>query len=133
MMNFPTVFHGSHKHPLQSAVMGTLSVLTLIAGVSISEVAHADPPGDMTKYTEIAQKVEQNRQTLYNQVKGIMGGNVPENVCQQNNLPRRVRDICDRFESTSRDIIVNNGMTVAQFNEHVRYCRKTPKPQACPP
>jgi len=133
MMNLSTVLRLSSKRSqAQSLLVGSLSVLGLISGVLVSEVVHAQAPGDMAQYTRVARQIEQQRMQDYAEVKQIMGGTVPENVCQRRDTPQRVQEICERFENTSRDIITRNGMSVPKFNEITRYCQQNPKPKECP-
>lgn len=113
--------------------MGALSALTLMTGAVIPELAYAKPPGDMAKFTEIAREIEWHRRGFYNQMKAVLGGDVPDNVCKQNNLPAKARDICKDFDEKSRTILGKSQMPVGEFNALILYCRKSPKPQECPP
>lgn len=132
-MNLLTVLRLSPNRSLaQSLLVGSLSVLGLTSAMVLSEVVHAQAPGDMTQYTRVARQIEQQRMQDYAEVKQIMGGTVPENVCQRRDTPQKVQDICGRFENTSRDIITRNGMSVTKFNEITRYCQQNPKPKECP-
>lgn len=113
-------------------VMGMLSALGLGASLLLSDIAHAQTPAEMALYTKIVQQIERQRLQDYAEVKQIMGGNVPDSVCTQGNLPQQVRRVCDRFDSTSRNIITSNGMTITRFNELIRYCQQPAKPKECP-
>ena len=137
MMNRSTVLQLgqlplSRRPSLKFMMMGALSTLSLVSGLLLTEVAHAQSPAEIAQYTNIAKQIERQRMQDYAEVKQLMGGNVPENVCQQGNLPPQVRKICDRFDARSREIIISNGMTVPKFNEITRYCQKSPKPAECP-
>jgi hypothetical protein len=90
------------------------------------------PPVDMALYTKIARLIERQRMQDYAEVKQILGGKVPEGVCQIGNMVPQVKDICDRFEGKSREIIQANNMTVGRFNEITRFCLQSPKPKECP-
>jgi len=113
-------------------MMGILSALGLGASLLLSDIAHAQTPAEMALYTNIARQIERQRMADYAEVKQLLGGNVPENVCGQGNLSQQVRKVCDRFDSTSRDIITRNGMSIGKFNEITRYCQQSPKPKECP-
>ncbi len=113
-------------------MMGMLSALSLGASLLLSDIAHAQTPADMALYTNIARQIERQRLQDYAEVKQLMGGNVPDSVCTQGNLPQPVKRICDRFDATSRDIITRNGMTIGKFNEITRYCQQPSKPKECP-
>ncbi|MDX2240932.1 MAG: DUF4168 domain-containing protein [Leptolyngbyaceae cyanobacterium bins.302] len=130
MMKRSSVFQFSRR-PSYS-MMGALCALGLASSLLLPEVVQAQSPGDIAQYTKVAQQIERQRMKLYSEVKQKMGGNVPENVCQQGNLPPDVRKICDEFDSVSRDIITSNGMTVGKFNEVFRFCQQSPKPKDCP-
>jgi hypothetical protein len=82
--------------------------------------AHAQSNGDIAKYAKAAYEIEKLRQSRYAEAKRLMGGNVPGDVCRQQDIPGNVRSICDSFLTESRQIIERNGMTVAQFNELTR-------------
>lgn len=118
--------------PSFKLLMGTLPLLGLMSSLLSTEIAQAQSAAEMTQYTGIARQIERQRQQDFAEVQQIMGGKVPENVCQQGNLAQPVRKVCDRFDSTSRDIITRNGMTVTKFNEITRFCQQSPKPKECP-
>jgi hypothetical protein len=121
----------SYRLPILT-MLGVLSTLSVVS-VGLSNGAHAQTtPADMALYTDIARKIERQRVKDYSEVKQLMGGSVPENVCQQGNLSQQVRKVCDRFDATSREIITSNGMSVPKFNEITRYCQQNPKPKECP-
>lgn len=117
---------------LRVAILGGFSVLGLCSALLIADAGQAQSASDLNLYGDIARKIERNRRDQYNQVKQIMGGNVPANVCQQGGIPGEVRKICDRFEDQSRDLITGSGMSVSTFNELTRYCQQNPKPKNCP-
>ncbi|MDX2231817.1 MAG: DUF4168 domain-containing protein [Leptolyngbyaceae cyanobacterium bins.349] len=124
-------FFRAYRLPIL-AMVGAVSALGVVS-VGLADGAYAQvTPADMALYTDIARKIERQRMKDYAEVKQLMGGNVPENVCQQGGLSAQVRKVCDRFDSTSRDIITDSGMSVAKFNEITRYCLQSPKPKECP-
>lgn len=131
MMNRFT-FSQPRQRSTKPWMLGVLSVLSLMAGMVMSEAVQAQSPEELEKYTSVARQIEQQRMQDYNDVKRIMGGKVPENVCKQGDVPAQVRQICDRFDSRSREIITQNGMSVPKFNEITRHCQQSPKPKECP-
>ncbi|XGW00197.1 MAG: DUF4168 domain-containing protein [Leptolyngbya sp. BL-A-14] len=74
----------------------------------------------VSQYARAAFYIEQQRQQDYAEAKKIMGGNVPEDVCRQQNIPSAVHDICGRFLKRSAEIIKDSGLTIGQFNELTR-------------
>lgn len=81
--------------------------------------AQASPP-QVSQYARAAFYIEQQRQQDYAEAKKIMSGNVPEDVCRQQNIPSAVQDICGRFLKRSTEIIKENGLTISQFNDITR-------------
>lgn len=102
------------------------------AGLLFNGVAQAQSPADIAQYKTVAQQIERQRMQDFAEVKRLMGGNVPENVCQRNDVPGKVREICDRFDNNSRTILQQSGMSVSKFNEVIRFCQQNPKPNECP-
>lgn len=133
MMNRSIVLRPFSQTSLFRTVMvGSLSALGVCSAILSAQVSHAQSPNELAQYTNIARQIERQRLQDYAEVKRIMGGNVPANVCQRGDVPPQVREICGRFESDSRDIITRSGMSVAKFNELTRYCQQSPKPKECP-
>ncbi|HEY9615696.1 MAG TPA: DUF4168 domain-containing protein [Microcoleaceae cyanobacterium] len=125
-------------------MVGILSTAGLLAGLTphvsfhgsslLSETAAyaQQPPGDLGKYTKVARQIERQRMQYYAEAKQILNGNVPDNVCQQKNLPGGVREICDRFDRKVRDILAEHKMPVSEFNQLTKFCSAKPKPDGCP-
>lgn len=117
----------------QTLAMGTLSALSVMSGIVSAQIAQAQPsPTELDQYKNVAVQIEQQRMQDYAEVKKLMGGNVPDSVCQRGDIPPKVREICDRFDKNSRDIIQASGMSITKFNEITRYCQQSPKPKDCP-
>jgi hypothetical protein len=125
-INFQSRF--SHPSTLKVLAFGVVSTV----GLLFTGVAQAQSPADIAQYTDVARQIELQRMQDFAEVKQLMGGKVPDNVCQQGNIPRKVQEICDRFDSNSRTILQKNSMPVSKFNEVVRFCQKNPKPKECP-
>ncbi|MGA7934356.1 MAG: DUF4168 domain-containing protein [Kovacikia sp.] len=117
--------------PLSRIVtVGVLSTVSLLSGLTlqiprnsiapistISAHAQSDP---VSQYSRAAYEIERMRQKKYGEAKQVMGGDVPADVCRQQNLPSTVRGICDDFLKESANIIKQNGLTIAQFNDITR-------------
>lgn len=121
--------YSSRPSMLKAIVFGAVSTV----GLLFTSVAQAQSPAEIAQYTNVARQIELQRMQDFAEVKRLMGGNVPENVCQQGNLPSKVREICDRFDSDSRTILQKSGMPVSKFNDVIRFCQQNPKPKECPP
>ena len=88
---------------------------------SVSDAAYAQASSpQVSQYARAAFYIEQQRQQDYAEAKKIMSGNVPDDVCRQQNIPSAVHDICSRFLKRSAEIIKENGLTIAQFNDITR-------------
>ena len=130
-MNRSVYFQLCSSRPsmLKALVFGAVSTL----GLLFTSVAQAQSPADIAQYTTVLQQIEPQRMKYMAEVKRLMGGNPPENVCQQGNIPSKVREICDRFDSNSRTILQKSGMPVSKFNDVIRFCQQNPNPKECPP
>lgn len=127
--------HISRSALLRVGAIGVLSSFSLLSGVAphlaqrpdalLSDaVAFAQTDPSVTSYANAAYQIERLRQQKFKKVKEqFPDGNVPANVCQQQDIPASVRTICDEFMKESSDIIKNSGLTIAQFNDITR--RKT--------
>lgn len=133
MINFSTRFMRVSIRPKfsQIAVASALSAIGLFAGVvpqlgqsptnllaDAAAFAQADP--QITSYARAAMDIERLRQKRYGEAKQLMGGNVPGDVCRQQDIPSTVRGICDEFLRESTAIIQKNGLDVRQFNDLTR-------------
>jgi hypothetical protein len=128
--------------PLSRMVMvGALSTVSLLSGLTlqiaqnpaalVSETAaYAQSGSDpVSQYARAAYEIERMRQKRYSEAKQVLGGDVPVDVCRQQNIPPAVRGICDEFLKESASIIKQNGLTIAQFNDITRRKGDDPKLQ----
>lgn len=123
----------------QIFLVGTLSTIGLIVSYALPLMQRSTTPigaayaqsssPQVGQYARAAFYVEQQRQQDYAEAKKIMGGNVPEDVCRQQNIPSAVHDICGRFLKRSAEIIKENGLTITQFNEITRRKESDPNLQ----
>ncbi len=134
MMRFPISFLRSPISAVftRLVLFGALSTVSLAsspasylsprsAHLSLGEAAYAQAgPSVVSQYARAAFYIEQQRQQDYAEAKKLLGGNVPDDVCRQQNIPTAVHDICGRFLKRSADIIKENGLTISQFNDITR-------------
>lgn len=118
-------------------LVSTLTVCGVLSGISPQLVgptvrlqsdsaAYAQSSSQITQYAKAAYDIEQLRQRQYARAKRIMGGNVPDDVCQRQNIPGAVRGICNDFLEKSADIIRQHGLTPSQFNDITRRKERDP-------
>lgn len=111
----------------QTLLVGTLTSLTLLSGVlsPLSQLAltgalpgavHAQSDDLIVRYAQAAYEMEQFRRRDYAEVKRIMSGNVPEDVCDRGNIPAPVQAICGRFAERFDPILRKHGLSRADFN-----------------
>lgn len=119
----------------QSLLAATLSLAGLLSGLvptfsqsepvlvfSYAAVAQNFSDEQITNYARTVLALEKDRQQAYAQIKSKIGnGNMPNIVCNQpqtiNSLPENVRDIAENYCNQSKQIVQENGLTPAQFNE----------------
>lgn len=129
MQRSVSLLRPSFNAATQLFVVGAFSAIGLLGNYaplltqssSSTGVAYAQSSSpQVSQYARAAFYIEQQRQQDYAEAKKIMGGNVPEDVCRQQNIPAAVNDICGRFLKRSAEIIKDSGLTITQFNELTR-------------
>lgn len=111
----------------QTLLVGTLTSFTLLSGVlsPLSQLSltgvlpgavHAQSDDLIVRYAQAAYEMEQFRRRDYAEVKRIMSGNVPEDVCDRGNIPAPVQAICGRFAERFDPILRKHGLSRADFN-----------------
>lgn len=68
------------------------------------------------KYADAILQMEPLRLQSYQEVRQIMGGALPKDVCKQSGLLGPVNNICDHFFNESAEIIRSNGLSLTDFN-----------------
>jgi Domain of unknown function (DUF4168) len=130
MMTLPTLTLLSQTRWLsRTLLISTLTTVTLLSGLlpqlspqsqswqlQMTGTAQAQSDELIVRYARAAYEMEQFRRRDYAEVKRIMGGNVPEDVCDRGNIPAPVQAICGRFSERFDPIIRKHGMTRADFN-----------------
>jgi hypothetical protein len=121
-------------------MVGALSTVSLLSGLTLqvaqnpaalvsAATAYAQSGDPVSQYARAAYEIERMRQKRYSEAKQVLGGDVPADVCRQQNIPPAVRGICDEFLKESASIIKQNGLTIAQFNDITRRKEGDPKLQ----
>lgn len=114
-------------------LIGTTAVFSVFSGLApelshttirplvFSTTAVAEMTDETVRnYARAVLEIEDRRQSAYDEAKTVMHGNVPKEVCRQDNIPRAVQEICNDFLHQSAAIIRKNGLTNAEFNEITR-------------
>ncbi len=83
---------------------------------SLGSTVQAQSDDLIARYARAAFDMEQSRRRDYAEVKRIMGGNVPEDVCDRGNLPTQVQNICGRFTGRLDGILAKYGLSRSDFN-----------------
>ncbi len=121
----------------QSLMVGVLSTWGLLSGVTVElslgapsfafrSSALAQTDDEINRYVQAAREIESSRQSAYNEIKGIIGGEVPSFACNQrpgslNALPAgRARDIADRYCDNAQNIVKKYNFTNESFNAITR-------------
>jgi hypothetical protein len=101
------------------------------ATLELGSMAQAQAPGNISLYTQLAREIEAERMRYYADVKQMMGGNVPDDVCGRSNLPGNVRRVCNDFNRRVYSILEGR-MEPSEFARLKAYCSRNPKPGQCP-
>lgn len=118
-------------------MVGVLSTWGLLSGVTVElslgapsfafrSSALAQTDDEINRYVQAAREIESSRQSAYNEIKGIIGGEVPSFACNQrpgslNALPAgRARDIADRYCDNAQNIVKKYNFTNESFNAITR-------------
>ncbi len=79
------------------------------------------------EYAGAVLEIEPLRQDSFREVRNIMGGKVPSDICRQSSMPNSVSMICDRFLDRSAAIIQRHNLTVNEFNEMTQRSKSDPQ------
>lgn len=110
----------------QSVILSSLTAVTIFASTLLpSTKAYAqNPPVSATEIVNYAKSVlamELPRLQALEEIKQMMGGEVPKIVCNDPNsfnaLPGRARNIAVNYCNNSQKIVENNGLSIDRFNE----------------
>lgn len=127
----------------QSLIVAVLSTGGLLSGLipelskdslnfAPTRSALAQSDDEIGRYVQAAREIESSRQRAYNEIKGIIGGEVPSFACNQrpgslNTLPAgRAREIADRYCTDSESIVRKYNFTNESFNGITRRRQSDP-------
>jgi hypothetical protein len=82
-----------------------------------SSAAFAQSAGKIRSYAGAVLEIEPLRRRAYRDVRRIMNGNLPNDVCRQGQLPGNVQSICTGFFDESANIIRKNNLSIGEFND----------------
>jgi hypothetical protein len=82
-----------------------------------SSAAFAQSMSKIRNYAGAVLEIEPLRRKAYREVRRMMNGNLPNDVCRQGQLPGNVRSICSDFFDESANIIRKNNLSIGEFNE----------------
>jgi hypothetical protein len=82
-----------------------------------SSTAFAQSNGKIRNYAGAVLEIEPLRKRAYREVRRMMNGTLPNDVCRQGQLPGNVRSICTDFFDESANIIRKNNLSIGEFNE----------------
>lgn len=82
--------------------------------------AYAQGNDDVEKYARAAYEIELVRQKLYSVAKRRMNGNIPSDVCRQQNIPSDVRTLCSQLDERAGTILHKVGLDRTVFNDITR-------------
>jgi hypothetical protein len=85
--------------------------------VTWSSVAFAQSTSKIRSYAGAVLEIEPLRRRAYRDVRRMMNGNLPSDVCRQGQLPSNVRSICTDFFDESANIIRKNNLSIGEFND----------------
>ena len=114
----------------QSLLVGALAAIGLLSGLTpglskdshtlvFSSSAYAQDVSDeeLSRYVRASMKIERLRLSVYDEIKKINGGNVPEiSSCSSQGLPGNIAPIWQRFCAQSEQVIQGEGFSNSRYN-----------------
>lgn len=114
----------------QSLLVGALAAIGLLSGLtpglskdshtlvfSSSAYAQAVSDDELSRYVRASLKIERLRLVVYDQIKRINAGNVPEiSSCSSQGLPDNIAPIWQNFCTQSERVIQGEGFSNSRYN-----------------
>lgn len=88
-----------------------------VAQITWSSAAVAQPVSKIRNYAGAVLEIEPLRRKAYKDVRRMMNGNLPNDVCRHEQLPINVKSVCSSFFDESANIIRRNNLSIGEFNE----------------
>lgn len=85
--------------------------------ITWSTAAFAQSANKIRSYAGAVLEIEPLRRRAYRDVRRMMNGNLPNDVCRQEQVPGNVRSICADFFDESANIIRRNNLSISEFND----------------
>lgn len=129
-----------HRILSQSLVVCSLAAIGLLSGLTpglsknfhtlvFSSSAHAQDVSaqELQSYVMVSKQIELMRRSVYNEIKKVNGGNVP-NIpsCSLQGLSDNIRPIWQRFCEQSQEIIQRAGFSNSRYNAITRMRQEDP-------
>jgi hypothetical protein len=124
----------------QSLLVGALAAIGLLSGLTpglskdshtlvFSSSAYAQDVSDeeLRRYVRASMKIERLRLSVYDEIKKINRGTVPEiSSCSSQGLPDNIAPIWQRFCAQSEQVIQGEGFTNNRYNAITRKRQEDP-------
>jgi hypothetical protein len=76
---------------------------------------------EIESYAQAVLAMEPSRQQAFGEIKKLMGGEIPQIVCNDSNsinkLPRQAKEIAVNYCNRSQKIVEENGLSIERFNK----------------
>lgn len=124
----------------QSLIVGTLAASGLFCGLvpelskdshtlvfTTSAYAQAVNNDELTRYVRASMRIEALRQVVYDEIKRINGGTVPDiPSCSLQGLPGNIAPIWKRFCAQSQELTEREGFSNSRYNAITRMRQEDP-------
>jgi hypothetical protein len=97
------------------------------AHLSWSTIVLAQTANQIRNYAGAVLDIEPLRRKAYRDVRHMMKGTVPSDVCRLGQLPGTVNSVCSSFFDESADIIRKNNLSINEFNDITQRSKTDPK------
>lgn len=116
-------FSGVKRVLLQTAMVGTLSIAGVVAGLDGAANAQSTPdPAKIRGYAASVLAIEPLRREAFQEIQQILGSGaaMPNIACHQpnslNGLRREVRQVAVEYCNQSIQVVEQNGLSITEFN-----------------